>query len=351
MRLNYILSEFKKNWLIASIGIALYVFGFIILNINEGRAFNHSRALEEALQKAVSFKEADYQRQNGKSENYEGKLIHVSGYVRVQEPIADATYNILVQAVKLRKIVQMYQWHEDYTENKFAEGDETARNYFYYKDWSENVVDSRSFHSLGHQNPRQLPMQSRMMIADKTYIGNFEIGESAKELFTGWIDVTSDTRPEDPYIKMHLGWYFHVDDLYDPLVGDTRVKFQFAGLQGSVYTIVGKLVNGKIEPYKSNLKKKIILLSKGELTIEEIFKEEHYAVRKKTWIIRLFGFVLIFFGVISTSSLLRVFNRSRLSFLSPNPSCQLRSNIQIAGIFTITICILRQSLHYLGIMT
>lgn len=281
-----------------------YIFRSV-KNFLSGRAFNHSKALQEALTEAISFKDSNYQQVNGKSEDYEGKLLHVNGMLRVQEPISDANYNIMVQSVKLKKIVQMFQWHEDYTENKFAEGDETARNYFYYKDWNEQVVDSRSFHSLGYQNPRQLPMHSKVMTADRAYIGNFEIGEAAKELFAGWTDVTSDTRPDDSYIKMHLGWYFHVDDLFDPLVGDTRVKFQFSGLEGQSYTIVGKLTNGKIQPYKSRLKKEIILLAKGELTIDEIFREEHHTVRKKTWIIRMFGFALIFFGVIATESLLK----------------------------------------------
>lgn len=89
----------------------------------------------------------------------------------------------------------MYQWHEDYTESKFAEsGDESARTYFYFKDWSESLIDSRSFHSFGYQNPRQLPMQSKVMTADKAFIGVFEVGDAAKELFSGWTDVTSDTR-------------------------------------------------------------------------------------------------------------------------------------------------------------
>lgn len=257
------------------------------------------------MTEAVSFKDTGYQETNGKSENYEGKLLHVIGYLRVQEPISEANYNLVVQSVRLKKIVQMYQWHEDYTENKFSEGDETARNYYYFKDWNEQIVDSRSFHSFGHQNPRQLPMHSKIMTADRAYIGNFEISEEAKELFNEWTDVTSDTRPDDSYIKMHLGWYFHVDDVFEPSVGDTRVKFQFSGLEGTAYTIVGKLTNGKIQPYKSRLKKKIILLAKGELTIDDIFSNEHYVVRKKTWIVRLFGFALIFFGVISTESLLK----------------------------------------------
>lgn len=303
-----------------------------------GRAMNHSQALDEALTDAISIKSDNFQTVNAKSEDYEGKLIHVIGDLRVQEPISDATYNIMVQAVKLRKIVQMYQWHEDYTESKFAEGDETARSYYYFKDWSENVVDSRSFHSIGYQNPRQLPMQSKTFTADKAFIGNFEIGDAGKELFSGWNDVTSDTRPEDSYIKMHLGWYFHVDDLFEPLVGDTRVKFQFCGLEGSSYTIVGKLINGKVKPYKSSLKKEIILLAKGELSLEAIFKEEHYAVKKTTWIVRLVGFALMFFAVLATESILRLrkFNRVRFPLPPQLLYCLLCRILFFFGLFRLS---------------
>lgn len=213
----------------------------------------------------------------------------------------------MTSSVKLKKIVQMYQWHEDYTENKFGEPDETARNYFYFKDWSENVMDSRSFHSLGHQNPRQLPMKSKLMINEKAFIGNFEIGDAAKEFFSDWIDVTSDTKPEDPYIKMHSGWYYHVEDLFEPLVGDVRVKFQLAGLEGIGHTIVGQLLNGIVQPYESKYgTKKILLISKGEKSIDDIFRDKHVAVQKKTWMVRLFGFAMLYFAVLSTESLLRL---------------------------------------------
>lgn len=268
------------------------------------------------MTEAVSFKNANFQQPNEKSENYEGKLLHVHGELRVQEPIGDGTYNILVQSAKLRKHVQMYQWHEDYTESKFDAADESLRSYYYFKDWNSAVVDSRSFHSLSHQNPRQMPMQSKTMTAEKAFVGDFEIGEALKDLFVDWTDVTSDTRPEDNYIKMHLGWYYHVEDLFDPLVGDVRLKFQFAGLQGNVYTVVGKLTNGKIQPYKSNLKKEIILLRRGELTISEIFKDEHHEVRKKTWVVRGFGFTMVFFGVIATGSMLRVFCEFLIEFIA-----------------------------------
>lgn len=59
------------------------------------------------MTEVVSFKDENYVQSQGKSEDYEGKLIHVNGELKVMEPIADPNYNILVQAVKLRKIVQV----------------------------------------------------------------------------------------------------------------------------------------------------------------------------------------------------------------------------------------------------
>lgn len=44
---------------------------------------------------------------------YEGKVIHVIGPLQIMEPLSEPDYNIHVQAVKLRKRVQMYQWIEE----------------------------------------------------------------------------------------------------------------------------------------------------------------------------------------------------------------------------------------------
>lgn len=44
---------------------------------------------------------------------YEGKVVHVVGPLQILEPLSEPDYNIHVQAVKLRKRVQMYQWIEE----------------------------------------------------------------------------------------------------------------------------------------------------------------------------------------------------------------------------------------------
>lgn len=212
-----------------------------------------------------------------------------------------------MQAVKLRKVVEVYQWHEDYTENKFATDESTSRNYFYYKDWSEHLISTQSFHSMSHQNPKKKPTEGKIMVAEKVFIGPFEICEEAKDKFNSWIDVTSDTKPEDFFIKMHSGAYYHCEDLFDPQIGDIRVRFQLAGLEGDFYTIVGQFSSGRIFPYSSGKKRrKILLLSKGTLSIEDIFHQEHSSIWKDLWFTRIFGFIVIMFSVISMENIYRI---------------------------------------------
>lgn len=372
MRLSYIISVFKANWIMNTLGTLLTFFAFFILIRNERKflrissfvlinfiififsesSLHHKSALEEALANAITFRDSSSQNPAGKSEDFEGKLIHVIGKLRVQEPLAEYSYNILVSAVKLKKIVQMYQWHEDYTENQFAEGVETgadSRSYYYYKDWNEQIVDSRSFHSpFTYTNPQQMPYQGKLFIAEKAFIENFEIGSRAKMMMDDWIDVTSDTRPDDGFIKMHIGWYYHVEDLFNPMVGDVRVKFQFAGLQDASYTIVGKLVNGKIEPYSSKARKDVILLKKGEMKLDEIFEAEHMELTRRTWYVRIFGCILTFFGVLAAENLLKLLEGSHF-LLAPTSNDPLKNYIKISLFTTITICVLCHILNLFGI--
>jgi hypothetical protein len=47
MRLRFLFDEFKKNWVISTIGLVLFGFGAVILNVNEGKKikFAHGKML------------------------------------------------------------------------------------------------------------------------------------------------------------------------------------------------------------------------------------------------------------------------------------------------------------------
>ena len=72
------------------------------------------------------------------------------------------------------------------------------------------------------------------------------------------------------------------------------------------YTIVGKLENNKIVPYTTSKGVDILLVYAGELSLTEVFKNEHHQQRLTTWGFRFMGWVLVFFGVTCTSTLLHI---------------------------------------------
>jgi hypothetical protein len=142
-------------------------------------------------------------------------------------------------------------------------------------------------------------------VADHVFLGkHVELSKQVKDKINHFLDVTSDTRPDDTSIKMHLGSYYHSEDIFDPQIGDIRIQFQFSGLEGEYYTVVGRLQNNKIVPYITRLNKQILIVYKGELSLQEVFKLEKHQSIKLTWGFRLFGWMLLFLATSCTASLL-----------------------------------------------
>lgn len=72
-------------------------------------------------------------------------------------------------------------------------------------------------------------------------MGHITVGSELKEKFTDFVEVTSDERPERRDIKLHMGIYYHCDDVWNPEVGDIRVQFYYAGLAGEVVIVLRSL--------------------------------------------------------------------------------------------------------------
>lgn len=134
------------------VGVGLFFLSVYVLFTNEGRALKTASILDEGLSLVVSlglYPSLDLQNNN--------RLVHLSAQLRTSQPLHDPSYGVVVQAVKLKREVEMYQWVEHQESKDYQENGETKTEttYTYNTEWKLELVNSRNFDKeIGHQNPR-----------------------------------------------------------------------------------------------------------------------------------------------------------------------------------------------------
>ncbi|XP_039745035.1 transmembrane protein 43 homolog isoform X1 [Pararge aegeria] len=290
-------NQFKQTWLTTILSLILFSGVTYFLIWSEGQTIRGNLILEELVSAAESIDV-----HNGdEAERYEGRVVHIVGPLRVLEPISEPDYNIHVQAVKLRKRVQMYQWIEETTEteNFLSEpAEESQKTYWYHKDWRDHVVESSLFYIRpGHHNPASMPMFSETHIADNVKIGWMHLGLDVKRKVNDYYEIWSDTRPDRSDIKLHSGFYYHGNSALEHEIGDLRIHFSYAGREDDIYTAVGVVERGVLQPYsleKFPTADPLSLMRKGSYSLKQLYDVEKSVVNTHTWKYRMLGFVQVF---------------------------------------------------------
>lgn len=302
-----LIEEFKRSWLTSIVGFLLFAVGIWLLTWNEGRAVHHAHSLDEAFNNVIAINPYDRLKPE-----YEGRLIHVSGPLIVEEPLTEPDYGISIQSVKLKRRVQMYQWVEERVQRDYAElsmpQDSDNSDYYYLTEWRDRLVDSRSFYIRhGHENPTNIPLKSVVHISPSVRVGQFALGTDLKEKFSNYVEVTGDERPERKDIKLHVGLYYHCNDVWNPEVGDIRVQFYYAGISGEVVSVVGKQEDGILVPYTTSRNHQVLLLRQGALSISQMFNEEKSDAYYETWKYRVTGVFVLYAAFVCLKRLLKIF--------------------------------------------
>lgn len=163
-----------------------------------------------------------------------------------------------VCVVRLKRVVEMYQW----VESKKEEDKRTV--YTYHQEWSECDIDSASFIDCGHQNPHRQPnTYSTVINADIVKIGSYSLIERQIDMMNNWLASPLRAIPSaavsgynhlHPHLEQPLstrdgvvevdvnnkGYQFLVfgGTLASPSIGTVRVRYEIIP-EGRIVTTVG----------------------------------------------------------------------------------------------------------------
>ncbi|KAM7402131.1 hypothetical protein PAMP_017397 [Pampus punctatissimus] len=288
------------------VGVGLFFLSIYVLFTNEGRALQTESSLNEGLSQVVSlgpYSSLDLQNNN--------RLVHLSAQLHTSQPLHDPNYRVVVQAVKLKRQVEMYQWVE-YQESKDYEEDgqtKTETTYTYNTEWKSELINSRNFDKeIGHQNPSAMAVESVTVVAPEVTVGPFYLSKGLVEQINNFQTLSLKDLNAfnlDPFLSIDDDYFYHTQYPHKPEVGDVRVKFSFAGLSGETsrlgpaqtVSIVAMQRGDQLIPFKTKSGDTLEILYLEELSAEEVFMKEHQYNSMKTWGLRAAGWALMFLSI------------------------------------------------------
>jgi hypothetical protein len=278
------------------IGLALFIAAFPVLFWNEGRAIKRYKTLNEGAGSVISLPQASV------LSEYEGNLVHVSGSAVTNETVTDPEFDVAVNAIKLKRKVEMYQWKETKkrkTRKKLGGGKKTVTTYSYSKSWSSNLISSSNFKKPdGHSNPASMPYQSQEFVAAEVNLGEFKLSRSlvSKINQTTPLPVADLANIENmSEASFHGGGIYFGNNPSSPQIGDSRIIYRI--VSPTEISVVSRQIGNSFEPYRAEAGGTIDMLEIGIVGPDLMFQQAHESNVMWTWIFRVGGFILMLVGL------------------------------------------------------
>ncbi|XP_063072559.1 transmembrane protein 43 [Engraulis encrasicolus] len=288
------------------VGLGIFFLSFYVLFTNEGRALRTAASLDEGLSQVISL--SPY---SSASPQYHGNLVHLTSKLHTAQALHDPNYRIALQAVKLKRQVEMYQWVEYQESKDYVEDGEqkSETTYTYNTEWKSEVINSRNFDKeIGHMNPSAMAVESVTVVAPEVWVGPFSLSKGLVDQINNFQTLSLAGLPwsaVDPFLSVDGDYFYHTQNPRRPEVGDVRVSFSYAGLSGegtwpgpaNTVSIVAMQNGEQLAPFKTKAGNTLEILYMEDLTAEEVFEREHQHNSMMTWALRVGGWALMFLGV------------------------------------------------------
>ena len=306
------------------LGFTLIVSATVLLWWNEGESLHTAQDIAEVSNAAIHVESM------GKLAP-SGQLIHGCGTAVTGDTLEDSDFGIALNALCIERKVSYYQW----TEKKHTETKEKANGskeeittYTYHKEWKDNPVNSSNFHdsnyrysnftlanltfndlegyplhvSLGaYKLPRGFfkEIASKAKESTEPFEINLQVVESINQTVsnTQGTSATVSTNPNDPYQWVHVSnrEIYIGQDASNPAVGD--ISIEFTAKEPSVAISVVAVAKGdSLSDYRTKNKNNRHYITQGTKSLDEMMENAESDNNLNTWIRRLIGLVLVFFG-------------------------------------------------------
>lgn len=287
------------------IGIILFIASFVVLWTNEGRI---------DISEVIAGNAVDISAEEVDTVN-EMKLVSVTGALSSTEKLGDPTFLNPGDYLKLSRSVEMWAWvekSESETTKKTGGSEETVTRYYYVTEWTSMPADSSTFKDQDpkYKNP-PMKYSSEDFYVNSAKVGVYPVDirnlslpgggpvalESSSLVYGGGTGAKLDGGyifiPATPSY-----YYGSSSGLSSPKVGDVRIKY--TALPNNInVTAFGKLESGKLVPYMATkkLKSDAKIYHARTGTKEEAIATLHGEHKMKGWILRIVGFLLMWFGL------------------------------------------------------
>ncbi len=277
-------------------GLLLFLASFFLLFWNEGRAVKTHKMLQEGAGIVISISSDRIDAAN------EGKLVHVSGRADTAAELTDPMFGVMVNAIHLRRSVEMLQWHEDKrseTRKKLGGGTETITTFSYSKKWSPHLVSSSGFHAGGYDNPGSMSIEAQSWQSPNVSLGAFRLNSTQINGIDNFelvplsgsirLDQSLAERSQFENGTLYLGSNRHDQ------IGDLRV--QLLAVYPAEISVVSSQAGESFKPYETEAGGAIEILSDGIVSAAAMFEAEEAANTLLTWVLRFVGLMMMFVGL------------------------------------------------------
>jgi len=300
-------------------GILLIVAATVLLWWNEGRTVRTGDAIAEAQMVTEPIPSID------KIDSaFEGKMVYATGRAVTKDELTDPVFGVKVNAIKLRRKVEYYQWVEhrrSEKRQKLGGGEETVTTYTYSREWVNHPVDSQSFKQMmGHENKTRIQTEAVDWLAPNVTFGAYRFPAFLTRSIGGEkpldISLTDTQRAElqkaffAPNASLDASQvvgqqgasmiHTQTNTIYvgrepgSPSIGDVRVTF-FETPAAEV-SILAKVNGDTFVPFRASNGNTFSRLSMGVQDMNSMFDAAKSSNATMAWILRGLGVVLCIAG-------------------------------------------------------